>query len=556
MNPHSGSGRKFKTAVAIDCYNLEAWKYNIVLQLMTSENVILSSVLLLNGTQNKDVCSYSNKDPLIIRMLERLTSRENIKGKPYNELVDSCELLRVIPVSDLNSLSNVSDISTRDEVLKDLDAIIDLSDIALPGRLNINAVYGVWRIKPDYRLFDNGVCSDFWDLARGSQAVEMSLEKCGFSGDRPVDVCSTFETVLPFSQEINRNKAFWRASLLIPRVINGVINNGSSYLDKLTESSRAKTAISVTKRQATGITRKLKNLTDFLFVLSRQIHKKLFFGIEEEWQIMIDINKVDMPSYQFRRFKKLNPPEGLFWADPFAVYHEENYYLFVEEISFSEPNAHISVLELDGHGEVISGKRILEKPYHMSYPFVFTYDDKYYMIPETSGNKTIDIYKCMQFPDKWEFHKTIMTGISAVDTTLFEYNGKWWLFTSVDESEGNAGLDTDLFLYYSDNPLTGTWTGHPLNPVVSDVRSARPAGKIFIKDGRMFRPSQNCSGRYGRAININMIKILSETDYQEEVYKSIEPDWDNKLKGTHTINSDGFLTVIDAYKFRKRKIQK
>jgi len=547
---------RIKLGIIINGIKLEAWKHSVVKQLINSEFVNVSCFFIIQSPYYIEKELKKSNDPIIISMLGKLTSQPANNERAYNNLVDSSELLSSIPLITLHFQDNELAGSSPDAGSIKLDAIIDLIGTELPDRFKTSPTYGVWRIRPDQRLINNGILSDFWDLILRSQAIKMSLEIEGYSAKGTIDVCSTFETILPFSQQINRNKAYWRASLLIPRVINGIINYGIGYLDKLTEGTSPKTEKSNTKRPLTDITRKLKNFVDFLFVLSRQIYKKMFFGIEEEWQVMIDINKDDSPSFAFRRFKKLNPPDGFFWADPFVVYLEDNYYLFVEEISFSEPNAHISVLRLNSKGDLISGNRILERPYHLSYPFVFTFDNEYYMIPETSGNKTIDIYKCLQFPDKWEFHKTIMTGLSAVDTTLFEYKGKWWLFTSIDESEGSAGLDTDLFLFYSDNPLTGAWCSHPLNPVVSDVRSARPAGKIYIKDGKIFRPSQNCSGRYGRAVNLNMITVLSETDYQEEVCKSIEPDWDKKLKGTHTLNSDGLLTVIDAYKFRKRKIRK
>ena len=58
----------------------------------------------------------------------------------------------------------------------------------------------------------------------------------------------------------------------------------------------------------------------------------------------------------------------------------------------------------------------------------------FYMIPETKQNKTIELYQCNEFPHKWEFLKTLMVNVEAVDSTLFEHMGKWWLFTNLVES--------------------------------------------------------------------------------------------------------------------------
>ena len=96
------------------------------------------------------------------------------------------------------------------------------------------------------------------------------------------------------------------------------------------------------------------------------------------------------------------------------------------------------------------------------------------------------------------------------------------------------------------------WESHPLNPIVSDVRTARPAGKMFVRDGKICRPSQNCDGRYGIGFNLNHVTKLTESEYEEVLLCDIKPDWDKKLKGTHTLNFDKDFTVIDVYSFRKR----
>jgi len=188
----------------------------------------------------------------------------------------------------------------------------------------------------------------------------------------------------------------------------------------------------------------------------------------------------------------------------------------------------------------------------MSYPFVFRSGSSYYMIPETAAYKTIELYRCTDFPYKWQFEKYIMKDVSATDTTLFHYGDKWWLFTTMDQTGGISGGSTELFLFYSDDPLTDNWIGHSLNPVVSDERSARCAGNLFMQDGEIYRPSQDCSLRYGKGLNINRVTKLNEGEYNEVVIEEIKPDWDHKLRGVHTLNFDENFTIIDTYKFHRR----
>jgi len=174
------------------------------------------------------------------------------------------------------------------------------------------------------------------------------------------------------------------------------------------------------------------------------------------------------------------------------------------------------------------------------------------MIPETSENRTIELYKCIEFHDRWEMETTLMEHISASDATLFQRDGKWWLFASVRENEGTPSND-ELFLFYSEDLFSGNWQPHVKNPVVSDVKSARPAGRIFTYNGNVYRPSQNSSKRYGYGIKINHIVTLSETDYKEECVDDIEPFWDEEIIAVHTLNFVNELTIIDGLRQRARR---
>ena len=93
---------------------------------------------------------------------------------------------------------------------------------------------------------------------------------------------------------------------------------------------------------------------------------------------------------------------------------------------------------------------------------------------------------------------------------------------------------------------------HPLNPIVKDIHSARPAGRIFLHNGSLIRPSQDCSVRYGYAINFNRIITLTETDYAETCEQIFKPPLKGPILATHTFNNMAGLTVIDA-KRRRRK---
>jgi hypothetical protein len=209
-------------------------------------------------------------------------------------------------------------------------------------------------------------------------------------------------------------------------------------------------------------------------------------------------------------------------------------------------------MELDKNGNYTPPEEILKKSYHLSYPHLIEDSGELYMIPETKGNKTIELYKCINFPMEWKLEKILMEDIQAVDSTILKYKGKYWLFCNVVENEGISSHD-ELFLFYSDELVSTKWTCHPCNPVISDVRKSRPAGNLFMEKGKLWRPSQDSAKQYGHGMKFNEIVELTETYYKEMTRKQIYPDWDEELHGTHTINNVNGLTVIDGLKYLKNQ---
>ena len=197
---------------------------------------------------------------------------------------------------------------------------------------------------------------------------------------------------------------------------------------------------------------------------------------------------------------------------------------------------------MDARGEWKMPVKVLEQSYHMSYPFIFEFRGTYYMIPETHEKKTVELYRCTSFPFHWTLDRILLDNLEATDTTVAEIDGLWWMFTSVI-------IDDELRVYYSRNPLEG-WKPHEKNPVKLDVRSSRPAGNLFKRDGQVYRPAQDGSKMYAYAISINKLMRLTPEEFEEQEVDKILPDWDPYNQRTHTINHVGNLTVIDGFRHR------
>lgn len=252
------------------------------------------------------------------------------------------------------------------------------------------------------------------------------------------------------------------------------------------------------------------------------------------------------PNNSFYRFNHLTPPKDKFWADPFPVKVGGKYFIFFEEYLYDEDKAHISVMEVGASGPT-DPEPVLKCDYHLSYPFVFYWDERYWMIPETAANKTIELYACESFPGKWKLERVLLEGVAAKDATLFEFDGLWWMFVAISDVESAD----ELHLYFSSSPL-GPWKPHKRNPVKSDVRNSRPAGRLFYWNEDLYRPAQDSSRRYGYGITINRVVRLTPDEFAEQEVSKILPEWRKNLRGTHTLNICEDLTIVDCLVHRRR----
>jgi hypothetical protein len=272
-----------------------------------------------------------------------------------------------------------------------------------------------------------------------------------------------------------------------------------------------------------------------------EVYRRNFYP--DQWELLMNLDP--HTKRELSEFSRISPPRDRFWADPHVMLKESNYYVFIEEYIYRAKKGRISVLEIDRKGNYKQPIPVLEKDYHLSFPFVFDLMGQYFMIPESCEHRTIDLYKCTSFPNRWQHKMTLMRDVTAVDTTLLYIQGKWWLFTAIAEQE-EAAPQFELFLFYSEELFTDRWHAHPMNPIVSDVKRARAAGGIFIKDGVVYRPSQDCSHGYGYGFDLNEIVTLSETEYCERTMISVRPDPAGRIIATHTYATLGNIMIVDA----------
>jgi hypothetical protein len=240
-------------------------------------------------------------------------------------------------------------------------------------------------------------------------------------------------------------------------------------------------------------------------------------------------------------FQVVQARDGSNYADPFLFEHQGSHYIFFEAWQDGRDGV-IRCLELRD-GVATDSQIVLARPYHLSYPHVLEWQGRIYMVPETAANRSIEVYRAVEFPGRWELDTVLMEKISAVDSTILSFGGKLWLFTA-----GVTGPElrtSELSLFFADS-LRGPWIPHPKNPIVCDVRRARPAGPLFFHNGELFRPGQDSSKDYGYAVCLNRVEVLSTTEYRERPVSRILPDWLQGITACHTVGYDSRFEVRDA----------
>jgi len=431
---------------------------------------------------------------------------------------------------------------------RNLDVLVSLGSLNPRGGILSSARYGVWTCRFGNNTVNCGIPVGYWEVMESCPETVSAVHMLTEHDNSGFVFCRSYSSTNDRSLTDNESNVLWKTLHFIPRKLKELYEVGEEIFLARVKAENAHPHFDDRRQHSVPTNGELCAL------LGRKIVQKfrrkwddVFFL--KQWILLYDIR--DEISTSLCRFKRITPPKDLFWADPFIVSRDNKYYIFIEEGLCPDGKGHISVIVMNKDGTWEPAVPVVEAPYHLSYPFVFEFENDSYMIPESYENHTVELYKCTEFPRKWEFQKTLMERCRAVDTTLLQWEGKWWMFSNRTETEGAPPTD-ELFLHYSDSPLSDNWIPHQRNPVVSDVRSARPAGRLFVRDGRLYRPSQNCSPHYGYGFNICEITKLTETDYEERVVSRVEPNWDRKIVSTHTLNYEDGLTVIDA-ELRERK---
>jgi len=502
MTANSEKPPPFRIGIIIESFSQPRWVRKSL------ENVLatgLGTFALVAKVEAK-----SSGGGLLYKLYNRMDRR--LYPTTATELVNIEDLFSEVPV--MEGVEKVAEFN--------LDLLMNFASTEWNKKVSNSAKHGVW-----FHTF--GDAPGFREVMEDIPITNLSLKS--LQGDtEQIIYFSGSPTLSKLSVGVNNNTCYWKAAAFMARALRD-LQSGDKSPTPLRERAEPGTPGNAAM---SGLFLKLAGRA------AARAFEKL--SSVEQWIV----------GYRFdgEEFKYLIPPADRFWADPFQLKVDGRYYIFFEDYVNSAGRAHISVVEVDRNGIVSGPTDVLKLDCHLSYPFVFEWQGDYYMIPETGERNVVELYRATSFPLKWEPVKVLLEARAPLDTTLIEVDGTWWMFVNIEE-EGVAVNWDELHLYFADSPL-GPWKPHARNPVLSDVRLARPAGRLFWLNGALFRPSQDSSLRYGYATVVNKVDEISPSAYRETPVLKVNPDWDNDLLGVHTVNLLDEMTVFDCLMKRSK----
>ncbi len=293
----------------------------------------------------------------------------------------------------------------------------------------------------------------------------------------------------------------------------------------------------------------LRYIFGFYMNISIRVIKRLsikLFDIRYRcWSLFIGYGQF-MTSTLYR-LTPVELPKNSFWADPFIVKYKSDYYIFFENYDYRVHKGKISCGKIEGN-TIVDVVDVLDRDYHLSYPYIFRDGDDMFMIPESHQNRRLDIYRCVKFPLEWELYSSAFEGESVVDAIIHtDSSGEKWLFLNKSSNIATVPFENELYIYKIDSLKMNKVVPHRQNPVIIDSSRARNGGAVFEYENEFYRPSQaSIDTLYGKALNINRIKKLTLDEYEEETIVTVEPNFYKNLDGIHHMHQLDDVFVIDA----------
>jgi len=538
--------RELSFGIMVSGDQIQAWQAECIRLLLESGHQCKLIIVDANETPDKSItqkiAGYTSKTGLY-HFYQRFFSRPGAKNPVnlkslFNPEVNQTQTIRctttTIKYSEYFSDNDIDSIKSHQ-----LEFILRFGFNIIRGEILNAAKYGVWSFHHDDEQKYRGGPPGFWEIFNNDPLTGVILQQLTDKLDGGIILKKGFYKTVNHSYSGQIDQLYFASAAWPLQICIDILNGAIDIPGKRESKTKAK------------IFKAPRNLQMLLFSFRVLVNKIRFHFQElfkpEDWNVGIsDVNISSFVShFGDNKHQWLpKPPKGRYYADPFTFMVDDDLHIVFEDYDYRSRRGKISKIKYSNRkfGKIESA---LDEDFHLSYPYIFEIDGEYYCVPESADAGQIRLYKYMRGSGKFQFIKILLDKFPGVDPTIFSYRDKWWLFATRKDSS-----NTDLHAFYSDT-FDGPYRPHLNNPVKVDIRSARPAGNLFIMNGELIRPAQDCSQTYGSRIALNKIVKLTETEFREEIIKFIGPiNGEVYNDGFHTLASTGTYTIFDGKRFK------
>lgn len=204
--------------------------------------------------------------------------------------------------------------------------------------------------------------------------------------------------------------------------------------------------------------------------------------------------------------RDIHDRQSSFIADPFLFRDGKTWYLFFEMFDVALNRGVIAYAQSSDGLRWSYQQVVLEEPFHLSYPYVFSHGGEIYMVPETKKAREVRVYRATDFPKRWEFCRTLIRGRFA-DASIVFWQERWWMFV--------ARGAYSMAIFHSDQLLEG-WRSHWRQLFyIRNKSCARPGGRVIVDNGQLIRFAQDAKVRYGHQLRAFAVDKLSKLAFKE-----------------------------------------
>jgi len=431
-------------------------------------------------------------------------------------------------------------------IAQDLDVLLRFGFNILRGEVLQVARHGIWSFHHGDSDRYRGGPPHLWELIERHPESGVVLQRLGPALDAGILLRKAiFSTADSLAESANRFAPYWGSTHFVIQCLRALYESGWEDLEQggpPPEPYRGERRIyrtpdtgDVLRWLLPSVARSAQGRLGRSLSGRRRI-ERWHLGVRMSDRRLYERPEVDVST----AFHWIPNPPGRYRADPFLIQQGGRCWLFAEEFEERSDRGIIVAGAIDGDRNPDNLVPVLSAPHHLSYPHVFEHDGAVYMVPETRAAGDVQLWRATAFPGGWEKVATLLD-LPCVDCTLHFEQGRWWMLASPSSVSGHA---PETYLFSSDRLFSG-WRLHSLMPVCSTVRRARSAGAL-VRDGlRLIRPSQDCAGRYGRALVFSDVE-WGPRGYAERPFATVAPPDDGPLIGVHSYARSGDLEVIDG----------